>query len=70
MQMLADIVAFQSTSVQPDELSGIVFGPWRQDNVVEGFPILLGTQIKVVEIAEKLGQVKELRNEFLDVGHV
>jgi len=68
--MLADIVTLQGTPVKSDELPGIVLGPRRQDNMVEGLTILLGTQIEAVEIAEELGQVEELWDEFLDVGHV
>ena len=53
-----------------DELIWVSFGPRRENNVPQRHPALLGPQVEVVAVGEEFGQIVELRNELLDVGHV
>lgn len=70
MQMLTNIITFESTSMQAYELSGILFSPRWQYDMVKGFSILLGAQIEVIKVAQELRQIKELGYEFLNISHV
>jgi hypothetical protein len=67
MQVLRDVVALQGG---PDELAWVVLGPGRQDDVVQGHAALLAAQVEPVGVDQKVGQVKELGDQLLDVGHV
>ena len=70
VQVLRHVVAFQGGPVQSDELARVAFCPGRQNDVVQGHSALFAAQVEPVGVDEKVRQVKEFGNQFLDVGHV
>ena len=63
-------VALQGDPVQADELARVAFGPGRKDDVVQGDVALFAAQVEPIGVDQKVRQVKEFGNQFLDVGHV
>ena len=53
-----------------NELPGVIFGPGRQQDVIEWLAGLFCAHVKVIPIGEELGKIEELRNELANVGHV
>ena len=53
-----------------NELPGVIFGPGRQQDVIEWLAGLFRAHVKVVSIGKELGKVEELRNELANISHV
>ena len=68
VQVHADVLALQRLAVDADELVGAAVSPWRELDVIDLHAVLAAAEGEAVLVAEELGQVKELRDELLDVG--
>ena len=51
-----------------DELLGVVLGPGGEMNVVQRLPTLLGPEVKLVPVCQKIRQIEELGDKLPDVG--
>jgi hypothetical protein len=70
VEVLRHVVAFQSGPVDANEFAGVIFGPGRQQDVIQSDAALLHAQIEFVVIGQHVRQVEKFRNQLLHVGHV
>lgn len=59
---------FQRLSMNENKQSTRLIGPWRQDDIVDGFARLTSAKIEPFEIFKHLGKAEKFRNQFLYVG--